>query len=191
LKVQITATRAEWRPEASSSLARRMAEEVLERLQPSEAQPSLHVLDGPQTGVILRLDDVGRSYVLGRVHGDLRLDDVDPSRERALLQRSADGVSVRELEPGGALTINGERPGDTRPLADGDQLVFGGTRLRFEDPAELYLKRLMASPDNAERSNPDPVTPPARARRPELWLAAAGALVALVALAALAWVLRW
>ncbi|HUE39866.1 MAG TPA: FHA domain-containing protein, partial [Candidatus Binatia bacterium] len=53
----------------ATSIARRMVQEVLERLGPGESQPSLEVLDGPQTGVVLVLGSADRTYVLGRAAG--------------------------------------------------------------------------------------------------------------------------
>lgn len=185
LQVGLDAQAGQWRPEASSSLARHMAREVLERLGPGAAVPQLAVLDGPQAGVVLTLAEVGRTWLLGRAGaGDLRLDDVDPWRERAALVRDDEGVTVRELQPG-VLTVNGEALGGARRLRDGDRLVFAGTPIRFDDPAEVYLRKL------ADAATPDERAEPERAaRRPEiaLWLLGAAAIVA--AAGALAWVLR-
>jgi pSer/pThr/pTyr-binding forkhead associated (FHA) protein len=193
LQVGISEQKVDWPTEASSSLARHMAREVLERLGPGESQPSLLVLDGPQTGMVLTLGEPGRTFVLGRAgRGDLRLDDVDMWRERAALVRDAEGVTVRELAPGTPLTVNGERVGGARLLRDGDVLVFGGTSLRYLDPADVYLRKLEAGPDErAAESARIVVRAPVRERRPELVLLAIGASVALIAAGALVYVLLW
>ncbi len=189
-----TAQRSDWQPEASSSLARRMAFEVLERLGPGDAQPSLQVLDGPQSGVVLVLAEPNRTFVLGRAgKGDLRLDDVDMWRERTALERNADGVTARELSASAQLAVNGERVSGARLLHDGDVLLFGGTSLRYADPAEVYLRKLEAAPDEAGRT-PAPSArdhAPGESRiRPDVVLAVFGvavAVLAAVAIGALLW----
>jgi pSer/pThr/pTyr-binding forkhead associated (FHA) protein len=187
LQVGLDAQAGDWRPEASSSLARHMAREVLERLGPGTALPQLAVLDGAQAGVVLTLGEVGRTYLLGRAgRGDLRLDDVDPWRERAALVRDDDGVTVREIAAG-VLAVNGEPLAGARRLRDGDVLAFAGTQLRFNDPAEVYLRKLEdeATPDEPERAAPDEGS----TRRPELALWLIGALAILAAGGALVWML--
>src|SRR5262249_28326060 len=39
-----------------------------------------------------------------------------------------------------------------RPLKDGDLIDFSGTPLKFVDPAEIYLRKLSAGPDDAGSS---------------------------------------
>jgi pSer/pThr/pTyr-binding forkhead associated (FHA) protein len=194
LQVSISARKTEGQAEASTSLARRMAVELLERLGPGEAQPSLQVLDGPQAGVVLPLGEPGRTFVLGRAaRGDLRLDDVDMWRERAAIERSAEHVSVRELTASAQLQVNGERVSGVRVLTDGDVVTFGGTLLRFCDPAEVYLRKLEAAPDEAQAAARPPASAPPAPRwlRPEVILATFGVGVALLAAGALVYVLAW
>lgn len=224
LQVGLMAT-GEWAADASSSLARRMVQEVLERLGPGESQPALHVLDGPQTGVVLRLDTIGRSWVLGRAaQGDLRLDDVDPGLPRVTLSRTVEAVTLRTSESRGGtaraseprlqLRINGEPVTGPRALRDGDQLDFHGTSLRFVDPAEVYLRKLSAGPDDSPDQSIGPsvdvLRPPSEAERVraarvdrqattrndaetrsrlELALIVGGLTVAVAAIAGLIWVL--
>ena len=199
----------DWQAESSSSLARRMASEVLERLGPGDAHPRLEVLDGPQAGVRLSIE-AQRTYVLGRAaQGDLRLDDVDMWRERAALERTDEGITIRELAPSAQLEVEGERVAGARRLSDGEVVRFGGSRLVYRDPAEVYLKRLEAAPDEPEpgastraRTRSSPAWPTARRaidrafgapylrRGPsELVLAVVGAVIALAAAIALVWVL--
>jgi len=192
LQVAIAESDINWRAESSGSIARRMVREVLERLGPSESQPTLTVLDGPQSGVVLQLGDAERTFVLGRASGsDLRLDDVDMWREHAALVRDAEGVTVRDVGASPALTVNGERVAGSRALRDGDVLRLGDTSLRYADPAEVYLRRL-ETPGTPDESEPAPARPaPAPRRGPELWVIAIGALVALAAAAGLVYVLAW
>lgn len=176
------------RPESSLSMARGMVRDLLERLGPGESQPSLRVLDGPQTGVVLTLGDVGRTYILGRAAGnDLRLDDVDMWREHAALERDELGVTVRSAGSHAA-RVDGELVTGARLLRDGDSLTLGATSMRYHDPAEVYLRQL-------EGAEPDDPAPPSRAiavsRPPELALIVVGVVAALGAIGGILYVLLW
>ena len=178
----------EARPESSLSMARGMVRDLLERLGPGESQPSLRVLDGPQTGVVLTMGDVARTYILGRAAGnDLRLDDVDMWREHAALERDELGVTVRSVGTHD-VSVNGEPVAGARPLRDGDTLALGATAMRYHDPAEVYLRKLEEEQPSAA---PPPSQPIAVSRRPELALIVVGGLAALVALGGLLYVLLW
>ena len=191
LLVSIADKRPEWRADSSGSLARHMARELLERLGPGDAQPRLLVLDGPQSGVVLPLAEVGRTWVLGRAgRGDLRLDDVDLWRERAALVRDAEGVTVRELDPA-QLRVNGEPLAGARLLHDGDTLSFGTTALRFIDPAEVYLRKLESASTADEPLSAGTKSAARPGSRPELLFALFGGVAALLAAIALVYVLAW
>jgi pSer/pThr/pTyr-binding forkhead associated (FHA) protein len=205
----------DWRAESSGSIARHMAREVLERLGPGDTLPSLVVLDGPQTGVVLTLGELGRTYVVGRAgKGDLRLDDVDMWRERAALVRDAEGVTIRDLGATPPVLLNGQRLDGARLLHDGDVILLGGTSLRFRDPAEVYLRQLETAADEPPAATAAPPAPPApaasppaespsapitkkvtapppRRPRPELIIAVVAMAAAALAAVALVWVLRW
>lgn len=178
----------EARPESSLSMARGMVRDLLERLGPGESQPSLRVLDGPQTGVMLTLGDVGRTYILGRAAGnDLRLDDVDMWREHAALERDELGVTLRSVGSH-MVSANGETVTASRLLHDGDTVTLGATAMRYHDPAEVYLRKLEESepqdPPNASR-------PIVVSRPPEVALVALGVVAALVAIGGILYVLLW
>ncbi|MCU1280589.1 MAG: hypothetical protein JWM53_4135 [bacterium] len=178
----------EARPESSLSMARGMVRDLLERLGPGESQPSLRVLDGPQTGVMLTVGDVGRTYILGRAAGnDLRLDDVDMWREHAAVERNELGVTVRSAGTH-VVTVNGERVESARLLHDGDTLTLGATSMRYHDPAEVYLRRLE---EDQPHEPPAASRPIVVARRPELALVIVGAIAALVAIGGILYVLLW
>jgi len=202
VEVQI-ASGVDWPAESSGSMARHMAEEVLERLGPGDSQPSLEVLDGPGAGVLLVLSELGRTYVLGCTgRGELRLDDVDLWRERAALVRDAEGVTIRELGSVPPPLVNGARLEGARVLQDGDVVSLAGASLLFRDPAEMYLRRLEASvPQDSDEdevavsSAASAVAPSSRAALAPggsrldagLWWAAV--VVALLAVGAMVWVL--
>ncbi len=178
----------EARPESSLSMARGMVRDLLERLGPGESQPSLRVLDGPQTGVMLTLGDVGRTYILGRAAGnDLRLDDVDMWREHAALERDELGVTIRSAGTH-VVTVNGEAVSAARQLHDGDTVTLGATSMRYHDPAEVYLRKL----EEEQPSEPPMVSRPiAVSRPPEIALVVLGVLAALVAIGGILYVLLW
>jgi pSer/pThr/pTyr-binding forkhead associated (FHA) protein len=183
-------TGTEARPESSLSMARGMVRDLLERLGPGESQPSLRVLDGPQTGVVLTLGDVGRTYILGRAAGnDLRLDDVDMWREHAALERDELGVTIRSAGSH-AVDVNGEHVAAARQLHDGDTVTLGATSMRYHDPAEVYLRKL----EEEEARAPDPSSlsrPIAVSRPPEMALILLGVIVALAAIGGILYVLLW
>jgi pSer/pThr/pTyr-binding forkhead associated (FHA) protein len=185
-------TGQEARPESSLSMARGMVRDLLERLGPGESQPSLRVLDGPQTGVMLTVGDVGRTYILGRAAGnDLRLDDVDMWREHAALERNELGVTIRSAGTH-AVDVNGERVASARLLHDGDTVTLGATSMRYQDPAEVYLRRLEESGSN--EPDPDPAAlsrPIVVSRPPEMALVVLGVIAALAALGGILYVLLW
>lgn len=188
LAVSLPPASVEARPESSLSMARGMVRDLLERLGPGESQPTLRVLDGPQTGVVLTLADVGRTYILGRAAGnDLRLDDVDMWREHAALVRDELGVTVRAVAAH-ELAVNGERVAGARQLHHGDTLKLGATRMRYHDPAEVYLRKLEAEAAASSPASP-PSQPIAVGRRPELVLVIVGISAALLALGGLIYVL--
>ncbi|HEX9103510.1 MAG TPA: FHA domain-containing protein [Polyangia bacterium] len=178
----------EARPESSLSMARGMVRDLLERLGPGESQPSLRVLDGPQTGVMLTVGDVGRTYILGRAAGnDLRLDDVDMWREHAALERDELGVTVRSAGTH-VVRVNGEPVTAARLLHDGDTVVLGTTSMRYHDPAEVYLRKLE---EEQPQDPPAASRPIAVSRPPEVALVALGVVAALVALGGILYVLLW
>lgn len=178
----------EARPESSLSMARGMVRDLLERLGPGEAQPSLRVLDGPQTGVVLTLGDVGRTYILGRAAGnDLRLDDVDMWREHAALERDELGVTVRSAGTH-VVSVNGEAVTAARLLHDGDTVTLGATSMRYHDPAEVYLRKLE---EEQPHDPPAASAPIVVSRPPEIALVVLGAIAALVALGGILYVLLW
>jgi pSer/pThr/pTyr-binding forkhead associated (FHA) protein len=191
LKVALQAS-VDGRPESSLSLARGMVRELLERLGPGESQPSLEVLDGPQTGVVLPLPDVGRTYILGRAAGnDLRLDDVDMWREHAALERHELGITIRAIAAH-PLSVAGERVAGARQLQDGDLIELGATSMRYHDPAEVYLRKLES--DNldepaAPSAPPSPATAPSR--RPDVIRAAFGVVTPQLANAGQMFVIQW
>jgi pSer/pThr/pTyr-binding forkhead associated (FHA) protein len=177
LGVSFGATAEETSAEATAEIARRMVREVLLALGGGDdGTPRLSVLSGPQAGAVLVLEEVGRAYLLGRAEScDLCLADRDASREHASVRREFAGVTIVDLGAKNGVSVRGERIRGGHLLADGDEIVVGGTRLRFDDPAEAYLRKLEALPDAPPGARPDASpdaappapSPPAHAAPPD------------------------
>jgi pSer/pThr/pTyr-binding forkhead associated (FHA) protein len=138
-------------PEATHEVARRMVREVLQALGGGgDAAPSLRVTGGGQAGQRLLLADLGRAYVIGRGTGcDLRLDDRDASREHATVRRDYAGVTLVDMGAKNGVSVGGRRLAGPHQLADGDEILVGATSIRFDDPAEAYLRELELHQDDA------------------------------------------
>ncbi len=141
LEVDLRLTEMNARLEHSTSMTRRMVLGILERLGPGESQPHLTVLDGPQQGARFSVGEAGRTYFLGRgSQGELRLEGIDVAHGLVGLVRDEMGVTAREMSA--KVSLNEKVIGGARALVDGDLLKIDGIRLRYSDPAEVYLKKL-------------------------------------------------
>ena len=107
-------------------------------------------------------------------------------RDHAAVERTEGGVVVRLLDRGTRLMVSGARVADVRPLADGEIVELGAARLRFVDPAEVYLRRLEGAPAMAPAA-----MPPRGLARSEWVIFGVGAAAALAALSGLVVVLLW
>ena len=132
--------------ERTASLARELVRELLSG--PGGAAPELVCDGGPATGDRLRLPPPESRVVVGRGEGSSWVI-LDPnlSRAHAAIDRAWDGTRVIDLGSKNGTRVAGElaptvTPG--RPLADGDIVELGATRLRYVDPAEQYLRDLDA-----------------------------------------------
>jgi pSer/pThr/pTyr-binding forkhead associated (FHA) protein len=111
--------------------------------------PHLAVLTGPQTGHALSIPPPPCRLLIWAGAGcQLVLPDATLRGEHAEVVRDLDGVLIRALEPGAPLIING-RGVQERRLRDNDELLLGGTRLLFEEPAEESMDALTGEPDVA------------------------------------------
>ncbi len=173
--------------ESSISIARRMVAEVLGVLGPGAQHPTLAVIDdGAAAGRALAVAEVGRRYVVGSDPGcDLVLADPSVAPAHLRVRRDYRGVTVADLDTGYGLYVNDHFVAGERGLRDGDVLAVGKLRLRFADPAELYLRRLEQVP------TPEAESPPAAPARPrgrgEWIVVAVAALLAAAAVAGMVW----
>jgi predicted component of type VI protein secretion system len=127
------------------TLARRLVEALFASAPASEL-PRLVVVSGPEPGRELVLTANGRAFKLGRGEGcDWVIADEDVSREHAVFERDAAGVSVRDLGSKNGVDVGGERVAGVRRLRDGDFVRLGATRLRVVDPVDRHLRQMEAA----------------------------------------------
>jgi pSer/pThr/pTyr-binding forkhead associated (FHA) protein len=131
--------------EGTATIARRLVSDLF-AAAPGTATPTLTIVSGVRTGPALRLDDLDRRYLVGRIEScDLPLPSEEISREHAAFVRLWDGVVVQDLGSKNGLLVN-DAPvtaGEQR-LRDGDLVRVGPATLRLSDPADRYLRDLEA-----------------------------------------------
>jgi pSer/pThr/pTyr-binding forkhead associated (FHA) protein len=72
------------------------------------------------------------SITLGRAAGNvIRLDDPEVSARHAMILFSGDGFRIHDLGSRNGTRVNGDSVTERR-LESGDEIVLGGTTLRFE-----------------------------------------------------------
>jgi len=134
------------RGESTGTLARRLVADLFSVMRRSEA-PRLSATSGPAAGARLVLTELDRMLRIGRDDGcDLVLADPDVSREHARVVRRWDGVRLIDVGSKNGMEVSGLRVLGERTLRDGDEIVLGGTCLRFDDPEDRYLTDLAAAP---------------------------------------------
>lgn len=68
---------------------------------------------------------------IGRIKGDIILEDASVSREHALIRFHEDHYVIRNLSGTNPIIINGEKAEIEKDLTDGDEIVIGVIRLQF------------------------------------------------------------
>jgi pSer/pThr/pTyr-binding forkhead associated (FHA) protein len=153
------------------------------------AAPALEIERGPGAGGRRVLPPPEATLVIGR--GDEAtwvILDEDLSRAHAEIRRGWDGVTVIDLGSKNGTKVDGVRlRGEPVELRDGAALTLGGTVLRFRDPAERHLRgepaAAIPTPPRARPATPGPAPAPGR------WPFLVFATIAVLALAALSWIL--
>jgi pSer/pThr/pTyr-binding forkhead associated (FHA) protein len=127
------------------------------------------VLAGPGAGQTLVMDDVERTYVVGRApNADLPLGDADASRRHVELVRRGQHVCVRDLgsKNGSALGDKRLEPNRETPWPTHQKLCIGSTELGLRDPLLDALVELEASADEPMRGD-ESIDPPRGIEPPE------------------------
>lgn len=131
---------------------------------------TVRVVEGPDMGASLSLEEEGRAYVVGRgPECELLLGDPDGSREHVQLVRRAGGVLARDLgSKNGALLGESPLPSDRdvawRPAV---MLRVGHTVLALVEPVAIALAELEESPDEPLAPGDAPPEPRPAAPPPE------------------------
>jgi pSer/pThr/pTyr-binding forkhead associated (FHA) protein len=146
---------------ATKDLAMALVRDALERAG-DDTRPKITVVEGPDIGAEMLLEEEGRAYILGRAEAlDLPLADADASREHAQVVRRRGVVLLRDLG-----SRNGTFLGDNKIPAERDvpwraptMVRVGATVLSLDEPVATALAELEALPDDAlppMRSVPPP-----------------------------------
>ena len=161
---------------APAAVAKELALELVARglmAQGEDPAPRVVVVDGPDRGRELRLEQSGRPDILGRAKDtDLALDDPDLSRRHVAITRRADQFSVQDLGSRvGALLDGVPVPQFDTVWRPGQVLALSGDRLVCEHPAAEALAEIERSPCEPLRPDavfdpPSPVEPPAAPSTP-------------------------
>ncbi|HET7929705.1 MAG TPA: FHA domain-containing protein [Actinomycetota bacterium] len=91
--------------------------------------PALVIKTGPKAGQRVELD---AEMAIGRLEGDLVLEDPEVSRRHAMLRRSGGSVVVEDLESTNGTFVNEEKIENPRAVRPGDQIRVGRTTLEIE-----------------------------------------------------------
>lgn len=171
-------------PRRTESLAR----ELVRSLLGSAAAPSLEIERGPHAGTRRMLPPPEASVVIGR--GDEAtwvILDEDLSRTHAEVRRGWDGVTVVDLGSKNGTRVDSRKiGGEPVELRDGATLSLGDIALRFHDPAERHLR---GEPPEKPSPPSKRAAPPAAPQPPSQWPVIALTAIAVLALAALIWIL--
>jgi predicted component of type VI protein secretion system len=172
-------------PQRTESLAR----ELVRSLLGEGAAPWLEIERGTNAGTRRLLPPPEAKLVIGR--GDEAtwvILDEDLSRAHAEIRRGWDGVTVVDLDSKNGTRVDGAKLGsEPVELHDGATLALGDIVMRFRDPAERHLRGEPVAAKPSSRSA-KPATPSA-GRPSSPWPFVAFTAIAVLALAALIWIL--
>ncbi|HEX7665417.1 MAG TPA: FHA domain-containing protein [Polyangiaceae bacterium] len=120
----------------------------------------IRVLEGPDRGATLALEEEGRSYLLGRGAAcDLPLEEAEASREHVQLVRRGTTVMVRDLDSKNGVFLGQSRlaPGRDVFWKASAMLRIGATVIALEEPVAEALTEIEHSAD--EKVKPDDIPP--------------------------------
>jgi pSer/pThr/pTyr-binding forkhead associated (FHA) protein len=116
--------------------------------QGEDPTPRVVVVEGPDRGRVLLLEQSGRPYVIGRAKDtDLALEDADASRRHVAVTRRGDLFSVQDLgSRSGTQLVGAPLSQFDTPWRPGQVLAICRDRLLCEHPAAEALAELERSP---------------------------------------------
>ncbi|WP_441289749.1 FHA domain-containing protein [Sorangium sp. KYC3313] len=155
---------------APAAAAKELALELVARglaAQGEDPAPRVLVVEGPDSGRVLRIEVAARPYILGRARDtDLVLDDPDVSRRHLAITRRGDQFSVQDLGSRSGASLDGVPvPQFDTIWRPGQVLAISGDRLIFEHPAAEALAEIERSP--CEPLRPDAVFEPPSLEEPK------------------------
>jgi hypothetical protein len=113
-----------------------VTEVVMRAPEPMTAGRAMLELLDDRGGVVDRFMVEGNAAILGRrTANEVTLADPEVSRRHARIEAGAKGYYVYDLGSMNGTLVNGRRITAPHPLADGDVLVLGQSRLRFRAPS--------------------------------------------------------
>jgi predicted component of type VI protein secretion system len=188
-RVRVAAAPADL-PATPPSRTESLARELVRSLLGDGAAPALEVERGTGAGTRRALPPPEATLVIGR--GDEAtwvILDEDLSRTHAEVRRGWDGVTVVDLGSKNGTRVDGAPVGrEPVELHDGQALKLGPIVLRFHDPAERHLR---GEPPAVRPPPAAPGKPATSAARPaqSLWMFVVFTAIAVLAIAALIWIL--
>ena len=163
LEVRIEAAIPTAQPvQVTKDLALAMVARILEG-DGLEGRPRLVVVEGPDVGREIALDESGRAIIIGRGREvDFAINLQDASRRHARVVRRADQVLQRDLSSRNGTICEGKRvPVDNDvALHPGERFAIGPDVFVFENPAVELLSQIESAEDEAMRA--DEVVPEPR-----------------------------
>jgi pSer/pThr/pTyr-binding forkhead associated (FHA) protein len=155
-------------PAATRDLALRLVEDAMRAIG-DDISPRIDIVEGPDRGRILVLEEEGRAYVAGRGEEcDFLLDDMDGSREHIQLIHRTGGVFARDLG-----SKNGAWLGESPVPRERDvvwrsptMLRIGQNVLALKEPVADALAELESSPDEPLPAATAPAFPAAAPAQP-------------------------
>jgi pSer/pThr/pTyr-binding forkhead associated (FHA) protein len=162
LEVRFEPAPATHNPQAATrELALSLVEQAL-AADGDAAGARLDVIEGPDAGASLKLEEFERPYVVGRGKTcDLPLTDDDASRRHVEVVRRGAQLLVRDLGSKNGTTLAGAAllRDKTVPWAATALLAIGSNRLRFHDPVSEALVELEQMADEHMRDD-ESIDPP-------------------------------
>ncbi len=150
-----------------AAAAKELALELVARNLLAEGEvpwPKVTVVDGPDKGAALVVEELGRTYSIGRSREcDLVLTDPQAGRRHATIIRRGDALGVQDLGSSRETLLDGTPLGQGEiAWRAGQELIISGTRLAFEYPAASALAEIERSPEERLKAD-EVIEPPASA----------------------------
>jgi predicted component of type VI protein secretion system len=125
--------------------------------------PSLIAENGPMAGQRLEVDG---ELVIGRLGGDVVIDDVKLSRRHAVFRTVDGALEVEDLGSTNGTFVESRRIEGPTPLRNGARVTLGGTVFVAEIAPVMVATQVAEAPGDPTRLAGGPASPGRTARRP-------------------------